>query len=396
MSTLDREDILGTKARVTRKDAQLAEPVSEIDEGAFDKAFRSESIRHYLDQDAVDRRRVARDMRANASDESVMDDDAEPQLLQPEEAPPEGSASVASVRDKFPGDPPRPVLVVPPVDEAAEFLQKVRAADVVPVSASPAQLKVLSREVRRQQLENELRALDAEPEAPEPAFIEVTSVDDFFAGVDRTMSILTDKPKSADHGTPDYILDAVREVFSGGIDLDPAGHIDFPTGAKLTYYGPSFRDGIDGLSGEWMGKIFLNAPHGKLLGNWVAKALEEIERFEETSVLQLLPARTDTSYGQRVLKTADIICLPDHRLKYKGNAHPAPFTSMLALWGTAEEVERFYHAFAVETYHRPKRGKPRPIGFCCKAKDFLLLQEEIRRRQEVAIIPASVAVAGGK
>jgi hypothetical protein len=70
-------------------------------------------------------------------------------------------------------------------------------------------------------------------------------------------------------GTPDYILDAVREAFGGQIDCDPASNAkaqervraDFWMGPGSPYGLPDFSE--DGLDYCWTGNVWLNPPYGK-------------------------------------------------------------------------------------------------------------------------------------
>jgi len=80
---------------------------------------------------------------------------------------------------------------------------------------------------------------------------------------------------------------------------------------------------------------FLNPPYGRTLGKWVEKAYREGQK-EDTTVVLLIPARTDTTYfHEYILGKAEIRFLRG-RLKFtdeNGTAKDAaPFPSLIAIY----------------------------------------------------------------
>jgi hypothetical protein len=76
------------------------------------------------------------------------------------------------------------------------------------------------------------------------------------------------------YGTPEYILQAVRESFGGTIDVDPASNAKAQERVKARRWcgeGSDFR--TNGLSFVWHGRVFLNPPYGKGLILPFAEAL---------------------------------------------------------------------------------------------------------------------------
>ncbi len=72
------------------------------------------------------------------------------------------------------------------------------------------------------------------------------------------------------YGTPEYILQAVRESFgtpSGAmreIDMDPASNAKAQERVRAKcWFGEGSPFGADGLSFVWHGRVFLNPPYGK-------------------------------------------------------------------------------------------------------------------------------------
>lgn len=80
----------------------------------------------------------------------------------------------------------------------------------------------------------------------------------------------------------------------------------------------------DGLTGEWLGRTWVNPPYGRGIYDWVKKASEHNDL-----VMMLLPSRTDTKwFHDYVMPRADIHFLKG-RLKFGAGTTPAPFPSIL-------------------------------------------------------------------
>lgn len=91
----------------------------------------------------------------------------------------------------------------------------------------------------------------------------------------------------------------------------------------------------DALSKDWKDdSIFCNPPYGRTLKKWVKKAYEEHLKWGSTIVL-LIPARTDTSYfHDYILGKAEIRFIRG-RLKFTLNGKEcdsAPFPSMVVIY----------------------------------------------------------------
>lgn len=72
------------------------------------------------------------------------------------------------------------------------------------------------------------------------------------------------------YGTPEYILQAVRESFGGTIDVDPASNAKAQERVRATNWygdpGPVHKAGYcgaDSLDEDWIGRVYLNPPYGK-------------------------------------------------------------------------------------------------------------------------------------
>ena len=99
-----------------------------------------------------------------------------------------------------------------------------------------------------------------------------------------------------------------------------------------------FTPETDGLKQSWKrtdGAVFCNPPYGREIGKWVKKAYEESAKHDTTIVL-LIPARTDTTYFHNyIYKRAEIRFIRG-RLKFTDEngiaGDAAPFPSMVVIY----------------------------------------------------------------
>lgn len=88
----------------------------------------------------------------------------------------------------------------------------------------------------------------------------------------------------------------------------------------------------DGLKQSWGGEtVFCNPPYGRQIGKWVRKALHE-SRQEDTTVVLLIPARTDTDWFHRYVYGRAEIRFIRGRLRYGGADMNAPFPTMVVIF----------------------------------------------------------------
>jgi hypothetical protein len=150
--------------------------------------------------------------------------------------------------------------------------------------------------------------------------------------------------KSVDWNTPQYILDAVRQVFDGSIDLDPCSNATSIVNASGEY-NLELR-GENGLELGWSGNVFVNPPFGRGLDKWVQKAIDSAsgKDGEETSVIMLLPVAVSTKLWQnKILKRADAICFLNKRIRFVGAKNSAPMDCSLILYSNYDEkvIQKF-------------------------------------------------------
>lgn len=88
----------------------------------------------------------------------------------------------------------------------------------------------------------------------------------------------------------------------------------------------------DGLSQNWEGQtVWLNPPYSRDIAKWVEKAYKEGLK-ENTIVVCLLPARTDTAWFHDYCMHGRVIFVRG-RLKFGGAKNNAPFQSMVVIFG---------------------------------------------------------------
>jgi len=98
----------------------------------------------------------------------------------------------------------------------------------------------------------------------------------------------------------------------------------------------------DGLSKDWGGhQVFVNPPYGRQIRKWVEKSFKE-SRKGNTTVVMLIPARTDTRYWHDYCMKANCIFFVKGRLHFKNKViadytgksktSPAPFPSAVVVF----------------------------------------------------------------
>lgn len=124
--------------------------------------------------------------------------------------------------------------------------------------------------------------------------------------------------------TPQDFFDKLNAEFHFNLDpcADSINH-------KCEKY---FTKEDDGLKQDWGGHVvFCNPPYGKAIGEWVKKCYEESQK-QNTTVVMLIPARTDTKYFHKYIYwKAEIRFIPG-RLKFGDSKNAAPFPSMVVIF----------------------------------------------------------------
>lgn len=135
--------------------------------------------------------------------------------------------------------------------------------------------------------------------------------------------------------TPQDFFDKLNEEFYFTLD---AAATDKSAKCEK-YYTPE----TDGLKSPWNcgGSVFCNPPYGRSIGLWVEKAYNEAKNG--TTIVLLIPSRTDTSYFHDYIYGKAEIRFVRGRLTFtdedgkpqlnaSGKPAPAPFPSMVVIY----------------------------------------------------------------
>lgn len=137
--------------------------------------------------------------------------------------------------------------------------------------------------------------------------------------------------KTDEWSTPQDLFDRLNGEFHFNLDVcaNESNH-------KCTMY---YDKKQNGLRMPWTGHVvWCNPPYGRGIGKWVETAYLE-NRAHGTTIVMLLPARTDTKWFHRyVLGHAEIRFLQG-RLKFGDSKNSAPFPSMIAIYTEAKSLK---------------------------------------------------------
>jgi hypothetical protein len=147
--------------------------------------------------------------------------------------------------------------------------------------------------------------------------------------------------------TPPRYIEFVREVL-GGIDLDPASCEFANRTVKARNY---FTKEYDGLSQEWRGKLYLNAPYSRGMHlKFISKLIEEYRGGNVTEAIMLTGGFSGASWFTDALNACSGVCFTRHKITFirPDGAPPmkasAPWISAFFYFGP--DVERFETVFS--------------------------------------------------
>jgi phage N-6-adenine-methyltransferase len=131
--------------------------------------------------------------------------------------------------------------------------------------------------------------------------------------------------ESNEWATPQEFYNELSKEFN--FTLDPCATVE---NAKCNKF---YTINEDGLKQNWGGEtVFCNPPYGREIKDWVKKCYEEAKK-PNTTVVMLIPARTDTSYfHQFIYHKAKQIRFIRGRLKFGNSNNSAPFPSMVVVF----------------------------------------------------------------
>ena len=131
--------------------------------------------------------------------------------------------------------------------------------------------------------------------------------------------------KSKEWSTPQHFFDKLNDKF-GPFTLDPCAN---PSNYKVPKH---FTAEEDGLEQDWRGEVvFMNPPYGRAIKDWIKKAYEESCK-NNTTVIALIPSRTDTKYWHDYVLKAHELYFVKGRLKFGNGENSAPFPSAVAVF----------------------------------------------------------------
>jgi len=164
--------------------------------------------------------------------------------------------------------------------------------------------------------------------------------------------------------TPCEFIEAARAVL-GEIDLDPASHPDAQQTVRALRY---FTEKDDGLTQEWNGRVFLNAPyHRDLAPKFVDKLVAELTAGRVTAAILLTNNCTDTNWFDAAVRVCAGLCFTHGRIEFHvpkcEDVEPNQGQSFLYF---GKDVQRFEDVFCA-------------IGFCVR-----LTRAYHRRKQEAS------------
>ena len=124
--------------------------------------------------------------------------------------------------------------------------------------------------------------------------------------------------------TPNDFFDKLNDEFH--FTLDPCSTHE---NAKCYKH---FTEEENGLLQDWGNEVvFCNPPYGRQIKDWVKKAYEESQK-DNTTVVMLIPARTDTIYFHEYIYHKAEIRFIKGRLKFGDAKNSAPFPSMVVIF----------------------------------------------------------------
>ena len=145
--------------------------------------------------------------------------------------------------------------------------------------------------------------------------------------------------ESDEWATPISIFEELNKEFK--FNLDPCSS---ENNFKCKYH---FTKEDDGLSKNWGGyRVFCNPPYSNI-AEWVKKAWRESTK-DNTLVVMLIPARTDTRYFHDYILNRSEIRFVKGRLKFGESKNSAPFPSMIVIFRAGGLDENYNHQITFE------------------------------------------------
>lgn len=110
-------------------------------------------------------------------------------------------------------------------------------------------------------------------------------------GVRNKSNILFEKSASVEWGTPKALFDVLNNEFNFSLDAAASDRSH-----KCENY---YTKEDDALTQTWYGNVFINPPYGRVIRDWLTKALNSLEHIN--SAVFLLPAYTESKWFQDII-----------------------------------------------------------------------------------------------
>ena len=124
--------------------------------------------------------------------------------------------------------------------------------------------------------------------------------------------------------TPQDLFDELNKEFNFDVDVCATKE-----NAKCKKF---YTKENNGLKQDWLGKVvWCNPPYGREVTSWIDKAYKSQTNSYSTTIVMLLPARTDTRWFHNYLYGKAEIRFIKGRLKFSNSKNSAPFPSMIVI-----------------------------------------------------------------
>jgi phage N-6-adenine-methyltransferase len=114
--------------------------------------------------------------------------------------------------------------------------------------------------------------------------------------------------------TPPEIIERVRGVFGGAIDLDPASNEHAQRTVKAARF---YTKADDGLSQPWAGNVFCNPPYSMPA---IAAFIDKLLTEKPAAAILLVNNCTDSKWFHDALRACDCVCFVRGRLAFVDGA----------------------------------------------------------------------------
>jgi hypothetical protein len=235
----------------------------------------------------------------------------------------------------LPKDCPEPLLIshITAMSNGSPAVQARVWREVLETAGTPEKVTTKLVNLIKAKIEKQL-GLDCAEEPPHP-----------------TVKMPSDQSYSTSNkwNTPLHIVEAVRCVFAGTIDLDPCSDEDAQRVVLASKHYTSLDNGLDRAK-VWTGKVFVNPPYGMVDGSvgmqeaFMDRALEEHRLGNITECVILVKGAIGYKWFGKVLQSPH--CMLTEKLRYENHGLPgcvAPFGSVVMYLGpnTTKFVEVF-------------------------------------------------------